>query len=152
MIKNHKITENFDFFELTNTSHGALLEKNREYAAGLDDNLNLLGILLQDIRDGIGKPVTISSGVRCPELNKAVGGTADSRHQKGLAADIQVAGMTSQQVFDAIKGMNLPNLQKAIIEGVKGKNWVHIQCRTAADTKPTEFYATTDGKHYAKIA
>lgn len=151
MIKDRKITENFSFYELTNTSHSELLEKNRKYAAELDNNLNLLGILLQDIRDGIGKPVTISSGVRCPELNKAVGGTADSRHQKGLAADIQVSGMTSQQVFDAIRNMKLPQLQKAIIEGVKGKNWVHIQCRTAADTKSTEFYATTDGKTYTRV-
>ena len=115
------------------------------------DNLNLLGILLQDIRDIIGKPMTISSGVRCPELNKKAGGTADSRHQKGLAADIQVKGMSAMEVFDAIRKAKLPLLQKAIIEGVKGKEWVHIQVRTAKDTAPTQYFATKDGKNYTRV-
>lgn len=147
----YQITENFSFYELTNTSHKELLEKNRAYGATLKDNLNLLGILLQDIRDGIGKPITISSGVRCLELNKKVGGTKDSRHMKGLAADIQIKGMTAQQVFDAIRGAKLPLLHKAIIEGVKGKEWVHVQCRTAADTAPTQYFATKDGKNYTRV-
>lgn len=151
MIKDYKIMENFSFYELTNTSHTALLDKNREYACGMKDNLNLLGLLLQDIRDVIGKPVNISSGVRCPELNKKVGGTADSRHQKGLAADIQIKGMNAQEVFDAIRDAKLPLLQKAIIEGVKGKEWVHIQARTAEDTGQTQYYATKDGKNYSRV-
>lgn len=151
MIKDYKITENFSFYELTNTSHTVLLERNREYAEKLKDNLNLLGLLLQDIRDVIGKPMTISSGVRCPELNKAVGGTADSRHQKGLAADIQISGMKAQAVFDAIRKAKLPLLQKAIIEGVKSKEWVHVQARTATDTAPAQYYATIDGKNYSRV-
>lgn len=150
-MKDYQITENFSFYELTNTSYTALLNKNREHGEKLKDNLNLLALLLQDIRDAIGKPMNISSGVRCPELNKKVGGTADSRHQKGLAADIQIKGMTAGEVFDAIRTAKLPLLQKAIVEGVKGKEWVHIQCRTAADTAPTQFYATKDGKNYSRV-
>jgi zinc D-Ala-D-Ala carboxypeptidase len=150
-MKDYQITENFSFYELTNTSHTALLERNREFAETLKDNLNLLGILLQDIRDIIDKPITVSSGVRCPELNKKVGGTADSRHQKGLAADIQVKGMSAMEVFDAIRTTKLPLLQKAIIEGVKGKEWVHIQARTATDNAPTQYYATKDGKNYSRV-
>ena len=151
-MTDYKITENFSFYELTNTSHSALLEKNREYAEGLKDNLNLLGILLQDIRDGIDKPIIISSGVRCPELNKKVGGKKDSRHQKGLAADIQVKGMTALEAFTAIREMKLHNLHKAIVEGVKGKEWVHIQAKTAEDTAPTQYYATTDGETYTRVS
>ena len=151
MIADYQITENFSFYELTNTSHTALLEKNREYAEGLKDNLNLLWILLQDIRDIIGKPITISSGVRCPELNKKVGGVPTSRHAQGLAADIQVRGMSAMEVFDAIRGEKLPLLQKAIIEGVKDKAWVHVQCRTANDTAPTQYFATKDGKNYSRV-
>ena len=147
----YQITENFSFYELTNTSHVGLVEENRKYAEGLKDNLNLLGILLQDIRDVIGKPITISSGVRCPELNKKVGGVPTSRHTQGLAADIQVKGMSAMEVFDAIRAAKLPLLQKAIIEGVKGKEWVHIQVRTAKDTAPTQYFATKDGKNYTRV-
>lgn len=148
---NYQVTENFSFDELTNTSHGELLKKNRDYALGLKDNLNLLGILLQDIRDGIGKPITISSAVRCPELNKKVGGVPTSRHTQGLAADIQISGMKASDVFNAVRKLNLPNIQKVILEGVKGKEWVHIQARTATDTKQTAYLETKDGKNYVAV-
>ena len=46
--------------------------------------------VLQPLRDDLGLPVVISSGYRCPELNKAVEGVASSQHTKGEAADIHV--------------------------------------------------------------
>lgn len=39
-------------------------------------------------REIAGVPFKITSGYRCPEHNKAVGGVQDSSHTKGLAADI----------------------------------------------------------------
>jgi len=47
--------------------------------------------VLQEIRDTFRYPITISSGYRSPELNKAVGGSATSQHCSGQAADIQIA-------------------------------------------------------------
>lgn len=46
--------------------------------------------ILQPLRDYLGGPLHISSGYRCPELNHAVGGTPDSQHVRGEAADIYV--------------------------------------------------------------
>lgn len=46
--------------------------------------------LLQPLRDLYGRPIRISSGYRCPELNRLVGGTAMSQHLKGEAADCVV--------------------------------------------------------------
>ena len=43
---------------------------------------------LQQIRDHFGKPVYVNSGYRCDRHNKAVGGTSDSYHIKGMAAVI----------------------------------------------------------------
>ena len=37
----------------------------------------------------IDKPIHINSGYRCKELNKAVGGTENSYHMKGLAVDFR---------------------------------------------------------------
>lgn len=48
--------------------------------------------LLEGIREGLGKPVIITSGLRCPEHNKEVGGTDQSTHLRGEAADIKIAG------------------------------------------------------------
>jgi hypothetical protein len=44
---------------------------------------------LQDIRDTIGGPLTVSSGYRNPGYNAEVGGVMYSRHQYGDAIDIQ---------------------------------------------------------------
>lgn len=57
------------------------------------DNLNRLAVYLDNIRKKLGKPILVSSGYRCPVLNKAVGGVANSQHQKGLAADLVCADM-----------------------------------------------------------
>lgn len=63
------------------------------------DHINpLLVKLLQAIRDRFGLPVTISSGVRCAKRNKKVGGAKRSQHLLGNAADIQIAGVKTQQV------------------------------------------------------
>ena len=43
---------------------------------------------LQQLRDRYGEPIFITSGVRCPEYNRRVGGYWDSPHLKGLAVDI----------------------------------------------------------------
>lgn len=59
------------------------------------DNLNKLADYLDVIREKVGKPILISSGFRCPVLNKAVGGVSNSQHQKGLAADLICADMES---------------------------------------------------------
>lgn len=44
--------------------------------------------VLTDVREKFG-PVTITSGNRCPKHNAAVGGVHNSKHTKGIAADIQ---------------------------------------------------------------
>lgn len=59
------------------------------------DNLNRLADYLDGIRKKLGKPILVSSGYRCPVLNKAVGGVANSQHQKGLAADLVCSDMES---------------------------------------------------------
>ena len=42
---------------------------------------------LQPLRNAWGKPITITSGYRCPALNKAVGGAYNSAHLEGYGVD-----------------------------------------------------------------
>lgn len=44
--------------------------------------------VLQPLRDAWGNPLVLSSGYRCPEVNKIVGGVPNSQHMLGEAADI----------------------------------------------------------------
>ena len=50
-------------------------------------NLRLLARGLDRVRLLLGRPLEISSGYRCPDLNAAVGGVPDSQHALGLAVD-----------------------------------------------------------------
>lgn len=55
------------------------------------ENLKALCVeVLQPLRDFLGKPVVVSSGYRCRELNEKVGGVSNSQHLTGEAADIRV--------------------------------------------------------------
>ena len=57
---------------------------------------------LQELRDACGFSLPISSGFRCSEHNKKVGGAPGSRHMYGDAADISTGGMTSIQKLQLI--------------------------------------------------
>lgn len=50
--------------------------------------------LLQSIRSHFKKPVIITSAYRTAAYNASVGGSKDSNHVKGMAADIQIAGVS----------------------------------------------------------
>jgi uncharacterized protein YcbK (DUF882 family) len=67
------------------------------------DNLTQLANRLQVIRDLLGKPIIINSGYRTPEHNAAVGGSKNSFHMKGMAADIVVPGMPASEVQRFLK-------------------------------------------------
>lgn len=58
---------------------------------------------LEKLRTELGRPITINSGYRCPMINKLVGGEPNSFHMRGMATDIEVAGMTPQQVQEHLK-------------------------------------------------
>ena len=56
--------------------------------------------ILQAIRSHFGQPVTITSGFRTATHNKREGGVVYSQHLYGMAADIQVAGVSPSDVAD----------------------------------------------------
>ena len=54
--------------------------------------------ILEEIRKHFDTPVIINSGYRTPSWNSKVGGTPNSYHCKGMAADIVVKGHSSREV------------------------------------------------------
>lgn len=59
--------------------------------------------ILDRVRDYFNAPVIITSGIRCEQHNRNVGGVYNSRHRTGHAADIVVRGFSSAMV-DAYVG------------------------------------------------
>lgn len=49
--------------------------------------------ILEELREYYGKPITVTSGLRCKKHNAAVGGASSSAHKKGKAADIYIPGI-----------------------------------------------------------
>ena len=45
---------------------------------------------LEELREAVGSPVKVTSGVRCEAANAAAGGVPDSAHLIGMAADLEV--------------------------------------------------------------
>ncbi len=88
----------------------------------LDNLLELTFYCLQPIREKLKKPMIITSGYRCPEVNRLVGGSNNSQHTKGEAVDFYVCGMTIQQIVDFVKKSNI-EFDQLINEYNK---WVHI--------------------------
>jgi zinc D-Ala-D-Ala carboxypeptidase len=84
--------------------------------------------ILEPLREAVGGPIKISSGYRCPRLNKAIGGAKNSQHMVGEAADVQgLGGMTNKQLFNKIKQLGLP-FDQMIWEFGNDQNpaWVHV--------------------------
>ena len=88
------------------------------------DNLNRLADYLDSIRAKFGKPILISSGYRCPMLNKAVGGVVNSQHLKGLAADLVCSDM--EKLLSIIR--ETKGFDQVITEHNKGSKsyWIHV--------------------------
>lgn len=83
--------------------------------------------VLQPVRDHFGNPVFVTSGYRCPQLNTAIGGSANSQHMKGQAADFEVAGHSNFAVAEWVRD-NL-EFDQLILEfytpGDPHSGWVH---------------------------
>ena len=82
-----KLSENFKLSEF------ACADKSDEVFVSHE----LVGVL-QKVRDHFGKPVVITSAYRTPSHNKKVGGTSNSRHLTGEAADFVVKGISPAKV------------------------------------------------------
>ena len=90
-----------------------------------------LVVLLQCIREHFGKAVTITSGYRTPAHNAKVGGAKSSQHLLGRAADIQVAGVSVEDVAAYAESL-LPawgGVGRYPVKAGRAKGWVHVDTR-----------------------
>ena len=98
----------------------------------LHGNLSRLCVLLEQVRKIIGKPIRITSGYRSPNLNTLVRGQTSSQHLVGCAADIQISGMTPDEVCRAIIASDI-QFDQLIREF---DSWTHISVPNQEGSTP----------------
>ncbi len=120
-------SEFFKLEEFTKSATASRLGIKNTPDAEVIQNLQYgVDMVLDPLRRLYGKPVIITSGYRCPQLNKAVGGVANSWHTKGNAADIHITGtLDAKEIFDILK--TLPSVDTVLFEHSKSSQWIHVQ-------------------------
>jgi zinc D-Ala-D-Ala carboxypeptidase len=93
------LSPHFSLRELTITEHRDVDNSPRDE---IIPHLTFLASRLENVRELVGQPVFVTSGYRCPALNKLVGGARDSDHTYGLAADIHAPGLTTTQLYEML--------------------------------------------------
>lgn len=90
---------------------------------GLDAVNDKLVFVLDEIRGFWCHPLVVTSGCRCGNHNRAVGGSKDSSHLIGLAVDIKISSSADRYIVIAI----------AIRQGIRrigiggtGKGFMHL--------------------------
>lgn len=132
-------TEYFKSWEITNSTKAK--ENNIDNTPTEDEIINNLNHTLQrlnTIREGYGKPIIISSGYRCPELNELVGGAKDSKHLTGLAVDLKWDKDLVEYIIDNC------SFDKLIREKSGNVKWIHIQFRKDISTERNLIYYITN--------
>ena len=88
-------------------------------------NVRLVRYLLVRIRDEWGRPIIVTYGYRCKELNAAVGGARYSQHLKGQAADIVSDDFEAFRRF-VRRWCKDNEFDQCIFEHGGGRQWIHI--------------------------
>lgn len=123
----------FTEFERSDTAyrHGldnSMPEAAKAAVAALVDNV------LDPLRQAWGLPITVTSGYRCPQLNKAVGGVATSMHLTGHAADITTGNeVDNRRLYELAQKLDLPYFE--LIGKKYDFKWLHISYHPGRDKR-----------------
>ena len=94
-----KLSENFSLLELTKSQTAERKSIDNTPSPEHQENLKLLCThILQPVRDHFERVVSVSSGYRSKELCLAIGSKITSQHAKGQAADVEIYGLSNQEL------------------------------------------------------
>lgn len=148
-----KLSKHFEIAELLITSH-------TEYTKEQADTCDLVKLtkictqLLEPVRAYYNKPITVTSGYRCPGLNTKIKGSKTSQHCLCEAVDFIIDGIDVQTIFNDIRTKKIDiKYGQLILEMVAGKFWIHLSLGVPyrAANKCMQNLKTTDGKTYITI-
>lgn len=99
--------------------------------------------ILEAVRLHYGVPIRPSSGYRCAELNKAVGGSSKSQHCRGEAVDFEIPGVSNYDLAVWISD-NLV-FDQLILEcyrpGNPNSGWIHVSYKAGVNRNRVMTYS-----------
>lgn len=101
----------------------------REFACRCCGNLVVSGRLvlaLEHLRSIARAPILVHCGYRCTKHNHNAGGVNNSEHTLGTAADIEIPGLSLQEMYDC--ALEVPEFANGGI-GVYDGNFLHVDVR-----------------------
>ena len=139
---NAKLSEHFSLGEFTKSgSHPEVYNVPSHEAIA---NLKRLCTWLEVLRLRAGNPIRINSGYRSPQLNRKIGGAANSNHLTGCAVDIRTSGMEQAICYAAIlinysKESNQDFDELLIEKNRYGAIWLHFAVRPSHNRRSLLF-------------
>ena len=145
-----KLSPHFTLGEMTkSSSHPEVYNiPSHEAIANLKRLCTWLEVLREraspDPSKGRGVPIIINSGYRSPQLNRKIGGAANSNHLTGCAVDIRTSGMEQAICYAAIlinysKESNQDFDELLIERNRYGAIWLHFAVRPANNRRKILF-------------
>lgn len=128
-----RLSEHFTLKEMTRSATALRLNIDNTPPAAVVDNLRRLCVhVLEPLRRRFGM-IRISSGYRCEELNRKVGGVSNSQHTKGEAADIHTASMAEARKYYDWLQQNT-TFDQLLLERRMGNGccWLHVSYKNPA--------------------
>lgn len=94
----------------------------------IKEHLEELMEFLDGLRKEWGSPIRVTSGYRCPQLNKKVGGSATSAHMIGYAVDMQPIKRPFKDFVEFVKNYLIDkDFDQLLLEySSKGSRWIHL--------------------------
>ena len=119
-----KISEHISLEEAIQSPTALRMRINNTPNADILANMKLVAVnCFEPLRKWYGKPIKINSFYRCPQLNAAVKGAANSQHVKGQAIDMSAGSKEeNKKLFDWCK----ENLIFDQLINEYDYTWVHI--------------------------
>ena len=122
-----KLSDNFTLSEFLRSRTAVQRDFREQFCPPcnvIDNLLKLVALVLQPARVEFQSWIYVTSGYRCKRLNEAVGGSPNSDHMRGQAADVTCKDVKG--LYDLILALDLPFYQ---LIHYRGRNFLHISHR-----------------------
>ena len=128
--------KHFKFIEMISSAKASEFQiDNFPNDCNIIDNIINTMEKLDAIREEYGMPLYITSGYRCPELNKKVDGKEKSQHLNGQAADINLGSTEKNRAFFNWLACNKDSVEFDQLIDESHFSWVHVSFKKENNRK-----------------